>query len=56
MREKFFKNEITEKIPRNSMTSERWVTLISVVYLGHGRHGTCHGDTLTGGAKTAWQI
>ena len=23
MREKFFKNEITEKIPRNSMTSER---------------------------------
>jgi len=23
MREKFFKNEISEKIPRNSMTSER---------------------------------
>ena len=32
MREKFFKNEITEKIPRNSMTSERLgnVNLLSV--------------------------
>jgi len=28
MREKFFKNEMVKTIPRNSMTSENWVTLI----------------------------
>jgi len=47
MREKFFKNEITEKICQKLMTNETftvedWVTLISVAYL-NGRHGTYHG-------------
>jgi len=26
-----------------------------VAYLGHGRHGTCHGRHFDGGAKIAWQ-
>jgi len=26
-----------------------------VAYLGHGRHGTCHGRHLDGGAKIAWK-
>jgi len=27
----------------------------SVAYLGYGRHGSCHGRHLDGGAKIAWQ-
>jgi len=38
-----------------TFTVKDWVTLISVAYLGYGRHGTCHGRHIDGGAKTAWQ-
>ena len=38
------------------MTSETfaakdWGTLISVAYLGYGRHGTCHGHHFDGSQK-----
>ena len=47
----FSKMKLPKKCSGNSMTSERWVTLISVAYLGYGRHGTCHGHHFDGGRK-----
>jgi len=34
---------------------KRKVWILAVVYLGYGRHGTCHGRQFDGGAKIAWQ-
>jgi len=52
----FSKMKSLKKFARNSMTSESftvkdWVTLISVAYLGYGRHGTCHGRHFDGERK-----
>jgi len=47
----FSKMKLPKKFSGNSMTSERWVTLISVAYQGYGRHGTCHGRHFDGGRK-----
>jgi len=33
-----------------------WVTLISVAYLGYGRHGTCHGRHFDGAQKLLGKI
>ena len=52
----FSKMKFLKKFPRNSMSSETFtvkdgVTLISMAYLGYGRHGTCHGRHFAGGRK-----
>jgi len=53
--------KLLKKFARNSMTSESftvkdWVTLVSVAYLGYGRHGTCHGRHFNGAQKLLGKI